>query len=96
MKISELLDEIQSKHPKFEAISNLMAHLSLPDLSPDALIDLAHSLNEGTAKNYRFITDKSIDENKIEKQTTTIKHWNAIRSKLPISEIPEELSLIHI
>jgi len=90
MTLDELLGKIEEKHPNFEAVSNLMAHLSLDNLTPDTLVDLAHSLNEATAKNLRFLVDKSLSANKIEKQVNTEKHWNALRPKLANEELSEE------
>lgn len=89
MKLNELLDKIQEKHPNFEAASNLMAHLSLANLTPDTLIDLANSLNEATAKNLRYLVDKSLDVQKIEKQTNTEKHWSVLRPKLSNDDLSE-------
>jgi len=90
MTLAELLEKIEEKHPNFEAVSNLMAHLSLGNMSPDTLIDLAHSLNEATAKNLRYLVDKSLSVGKIEKQVNTEKHWNALRPKLANDDLSEE------
>lgn len=96
MTIEELLADLQKKHPNFEALSNLFAHLSVSELSADTLIDLAHSLNEGTAKNFRFLIDKSLEANRIEKQVNTSRHWNALRSQLANDDLSEEfLAQLH-
>ena len=76
MTIIDFLENLKGKYPNFEALSNLLAHLSYDEFTPDALIDLAHSLNEGTAKNLRFLVDKGTSVEKIEGQTNTAKHWN--------------------
>ena len=82
MKFDELHSIITDKHPNFEANNNLICQLGLEEVSPDTLVDYAHSINEGIAKNFRFLVDKSLEAHKIEGQVTTIKHWNSVRGDL--------------
>ncbi|WP_417275261.1 abortive infection family protein [Celeribacter halophilus] len=91
MTIYELLDQVQVKHPNFEALNNLLTHFAYDEYTPDALIDLSHSLNEGAAKNFRLLVDRGEDEKKIEGQTNTSKHWNVVRKGLATEIIDADL-----
>lgn len=89
MKLDELNQAISGKHPNFEANNNLIGQLALENVSPDTLIDYAHSINEGIAKNFRFLIDSSLDKQKIERQNKTSKHWNAVRERLENEAFPK-------
>ncbi|WP_417240850.1 hypothetical protein [Celeribacter halophilus] len=90
MTIYELLDQLQVKHPNFEALNNLLTHFAYDEYTPDALIDLSHSLNEGVAKNFRLLVDRGEDVRQIEGQSKTWKHWNAVRESLTSDSIDAE------
>ena len=89
MKLDELNQIVSGKHPNFEANNNLIAQLALEEVSPDTLIDYAHSINEGMAKNVRLLIDKSLSREQIEKQNNTSKHWNAVRERLDNETFPD-------
>lgn len=78
-KLTEELETLKERFPRFEALSNLLHQLEELDASPDTLVDYAHSLTEGVSKNTRRIFDNGATDREIEGQTNTGKHLKVLR-----------------